>query len=129
MKLREGNVFSRICLSTGVRVPCDHYSGCIGSHSTGPSLCTGPHPWASLHRDLAPAPCWRYPVAKTGDLFKLVHLRTLLYCKPSPSLMLTSDGCLLKHYGSERAVYILLECLLVTKLFSIFPGCAGASHR
>ena len=40
-ELREGNVFSRVCLSTGMRYPCDRYPWCIVPHCTIP-LAFGP---------------------------------------------------------------------------------------
>ena len=72
MKLREGNVFSRVCLSFCPRWSLyDHYPWCIGPHFTGTAY--------SWHR-----------VAITGDLFKLVHW-TSLYNLPTPPV-LTSGG-------------------------------------
>ena len=41
-KLREGNVFSRVCLSTRKGVPCDHYPQCIGPHCKPPTAGPGP---------------------------------------------------------------------------------------
>ena len=46
-KLWEGNVFSHVCLFTGVVVvPCDHYIWCIGPHCMrtppSPSPCPAP---------------------------------------------------------------------------------------
>ena len=72
------------------RVPCDHYPWCIGPHHTVyPPLyrnSLGPPP---LYRDppgQGPiGPCLWHLVAKTGDLFKLPHLRTSL-------LLVTSGG-------------------------------------
>ena len=34
MKLREGNIFSRVCHSVHRGVPCNHYPWCIGPHCT-----------------------------------------------------------------------------------------------
>ena len=44
-KLREGNVFTRVCLSVhrDVGSPCDHYPWCIGLYCTGPP---GHQTWA-----------------------------------------------------------------------------------
>ena len=51
-KLHESNIFSHVCLSTGVEAPCDHYPWCYGPHQTGMSVC----PWG-----------WRSHVTITHD--------------------------------------------------------------
>ena len=90
-KLREGNVFTGICLFTGV--PSDHYPCCIGPHSTyhlspspghgyllSPLLVTsGDHYPPSLPLSwtwVLIAPCYWHLVVITRDMFKLVYLRT-----------------------------------------------------
>ena len=64
-KLGEGNVFSRVCLSIHVGVPCDHYPWCTGLHHTWPSQALASPPpkhGTSLYREPPrpdPAPqCW-----------------------------------------------------------------------
>ena len=55
MKLREGNVSSRVCPSvsdfvhSGVGVSCDHYKWCIGPHCTVPYV-QGPSPLLVISR-------------------------------------------------------------------------------
>ena len=98
-KLRESNVFSHVRLFTGRGV---HYPWCIGPHCKGTHPSLGPNPGPSLAPQQGPPPwpctplvtsdgqgqrpvetcslkdslCWWYLVAKTTDLFKLVHFRT-----------------------------------------------------
>ena len=48
VKLREGSVFTRACLFTGLGSPCDHYPWWIGHY------CTGPPPPPSQTSDLGP---------------------------------------------------------------------------
>ena len=63
-------------------VPCD-----IGTHCIAPlPLVQGPQPKPALPSHRA-----QVPSVKTRDLFKLVHWRTSLS-------VLTSGGCLLKHF-------------------------------
>ena len=87
-----------VCLFTGGEgVPCDDYPGCIG-----------PNP---LCAPVQPPSCHWHLVTKTGYLFRLVHLRTLLTTSPSPPV-LTSGGWL--RTVDKRAGRTLLECFLVT---------------
>ena len=84
MKLREGNVFMRVCLSTG-GVPYDHYPWYIGLQYTGPPAPPSTHgtlpTWEILLQP--PASCQWYLVANTTDQFKLVQFRA-----PPPVLTL-----------------------------------------
>ena len=87
-KLRDGYVFSRVCLSvilfTGRGIPCDHYPQFIGPHHT----VTPPNTHTP---DIAPHGTGTPP---PPDMFKLVHYaaRTV----------------------GKRTVGILQECFLVT---------------
>ena len=87
-KLGEGNVSSRVCLSTGGPMwplPRMHWTSLYRPQRPCP-----PHTGPCYASTQGPGPSW----AKTGNLFKLVLLRTSLY---SPPPMLTSGGCLLKY--------------------------------
>ena len=86
-KFREGNVFSRVCLSTDGEVPYDHYPWCI-QRPLALSPDMGPHCTGNRHVDMGPH-CTGTPFhTHKRDLFKLAHLKT-----PSPS----PDIWLLKH--------------------------------
>ena len=61
-KLREGNVFSIVCMSVHG-----------GSHASNLTV-QGPPAWNFIVHE--PPPLARYLMAITGDLFKLVHFRT-----------------------------------------------------
>ena len=84
MKLREGNVFMRVCLSTG-GVPYDHYPWYIGLQYTGPPAPPSTHgtlpTWEILLQP--PASYQWHLVANTTDQFKLVQFRA-----PPPVLTL-----------------------------------------
>ena len=107
-KLWKVNIFSHVCLSVNHsvhkgRIPCDHYLWCIGPrlprHRT--SMYRDPQDMQPHYTVTSPAPnspdlglhctgtpCYWYLAAKTGDLFKLVHLRT----PPPTRAVLTSGG-------------------------------------
>ena len=119
LKLRKGNVFSRVWLFTRV-VPCGHYPGCIGPHLTGPP--TPPSPakhWPALshnmdtnrqrpqpYRDYAASDIWWRRLKTCSNMFTC--------WLPLPDL--TSGGYWRKStYGQlKRPVRMLLECLLVS---------------
>ena len=87
IKLWEGNVFSRVCLSTGGRSHIAITNDALYLTIHGP-LAIVPPPF--VQGPLSPTPSLLDKlVAKTEDLFKFVHLRT--------PLVLTPDGWLLNH--------------------------------
>ena len=62
--------------------------------------------------NLGPTPCYWHLVIITGNLFKLVHLRTYHRFPPPPkcwNLVVVIETCMV----AKRAVRILLECCLV----------------
>ena len=78
MKLREGNVFSRICVSVhrrGTMSPLSmiHWASQYRDSPPTHTQDMGPRYTASLPRLI---PYQIHMVAKTGNLFKLVHLST-----------------------------------------------------
>ena len=116
-KLRKG-MFSVMSIHHSARAresPCDHYPWCIGP---GPSTTPwtsdlGPHymPPPNMAPYCTGTPCYGHLAAKTGDLFKLVHLRN----PPSRCwrLVATEVGTV-----GKRAIRILLECILVLLLIT-----------
>ena len=94
-KLRKGNVFSRVCLSTtrggGFYVP-------ITRDAYRPPPLTGPVPGPSVYkgsqtRHLVHGPSTSSPKQEPPDIFKLFHYEA--------------------HTVGKRVVGILLECFLV----------------
>ena len=103
-KLWEGNDFTCVCLFM-VGYTCDHYTWCIGPHCTAPS--PGHSPWHQTWN----LPCppitfglqW-HPVVITGDLFKLVHLKT-----SSPQkwhLVMAIEACMVGTSGQYASTGI-----------------------
>ena len=91
------NVFTGICQfpdwRTGSRdFRCDYYPWCIWPHCTYPPR----------HKTWGPTPsCYWHLVVITGDLFKLVHLRTY----PLPPPLLTPSGDYWNTYSWQFASY------------------------
>ena len=119
MKLREGNVFSRVCLFMGgLRWPSPmmHWTSLYNPppiHGPGSNLYKVPtasvrtpaSPWTGPH------PCHWNMVAITGDVFKHVHFRIPLL--PNADIWwLVAEA----HTVGERVARILLECILVFNL-------------
>ena len=116
-RLREGKVFSRVCLSVclsiGKRPPCDHYWWYIGPH------CTAPHTWGTHSPVPSPSP----PRHKTwdplplllisgGNHWYLVQIYSLE--EPLSPRVLTSGGVATKtRTVGKWALCILMECFLV----------------
>ena len=117
-KLREGNVFSRVCLwviITWWGIPCDHYLWCIiGSHHKGtPLQDMGPH-------------CTGIPDPSTSDT-RWPQLETCLnlftwgphhWCWN----LVATEACMV----GKRAVRTLLECFLV--ILIITKSCSSCCH-
>ena len=101
-ELWKGNVFSHVCL-----LVCQSTGG-GGSHviSTNDALdlIVQSWPWPSRHG----TPCWWHLVAITGDLFKLVHLRTPYWYWHLVATEAYTVG--------KRVVRFLLECFLVNEI-------------
>ena len=122
-KLREGNIFSCVCLSLGV--PCGHYLGCTGPHRTGPPV---PSP---LYRATAPCtgtqPC---PLLPPSDIWwpKLETCLNLFtwgsHCTDHLGYLCTGVDIWWRPAErptmAERTACIWLECFLVYLKFDIF---------
>ena len=106
-KFREGNVFSRVCLSTDGEVPYDHYRWCI-QRPLALSPDMGPHCTGNRHVDMGPHCTGTLFHTHKRDLFKLVHLKT------PQSWHLANEA----RTVDKRVACILLECLLVFGIFS-----------
>ena len=68
MKLREGNVFSHVCLSMGEGgggVPCNNHPWWIGPHCAGTPSHWRPVQTCSLHDPLIPHWCWHLVAFET----------------------------------------------------------------
>ena len=99
MKLRESNVFSRVCLFTGL-VTCHYYPWCLGTHRRA-HPCTAPAPEHGVSHYRTPRPSVHGP------------LNMELHCAGSPEL--TS--------GPKQAVCILPEYFLVVIVVTCLSVC------
>ena len=111
-KLQEGNVFTDVCLFTGWG--CKYIPYIMGYVTWPPTSDQGtyPSPLDIGSRDLPSGPCYWHLVVITGDLYKLVLLKT----SPPPTdtdnwhLVAATGTCIV----GMRAVRILLESWLVS---------------
>ena len=117
-------MFSVVSVCPRGGVLCSHYPGCIGLHCAEPPLYRTP---ASVHGHGLPPPLYRAPapqkhlVGRTGDMFKLVHLRTSLFRSQQGTDIwwLATEACMV----GEQVACILLGCFLVTSTFNDLKIC------